>query len=103
VVACAEIPATKAPCPIPSSPPALSDIPDRDTILSLSGLDFMQRVVDGTLPQAPIARTMNFRLAEVAHGRAVFHGAPLFDHMNPMGGSMAAGTAHFSTAAWAAR
>jgi uncharacterized protein (TIGR00369 family) len=62
-----------------------ADIPDRDTILSLSGLDFMQRVVDGTLPQAPMARAMNFRLAEVAHGRAVFHGAPLFEHMNPMG------------------
>jgi hypothetical protein len=30
-----------------------ADIPDRDTVLSLSGLDFMQRVVDGTLPQAP--------------------------------------------------
>jgi acyl-coenzyme A thioesterase PaaI-like protein len=29
---------------------------------------------------------MNFRLAEVAHGRAVFRGAPLFDHMNPLGG-----------------
>jgi uncharacterized protein (TIGR00369 family) len=62
-----------------------ADIPDRDTVLSLSGLDFMQRVVDGTLPQAPMARAMNFRLAEVAHGRAVFHGAPLFEHMNPTG------------------
>jgi acyl-coenzyme A thioesterase PaaI-like protein len=32
-----------------------------------------------------MARAMNFRLAEVAHGRAVFHGAPLFEHMNPTG------------------
>jgi uncharacterized protein (TIGR00369 family) len=72
--------------PDPFFASSLSDIPDRDTILSLSGLDFMQRVVDGTLPQAPIARLMNFQLAEVAHGHAVFQGAPHFDHMNPMGG-----------------
>jgi hypothetical protein len=42
--------------------PALADLPDRDTILSLSGLDFMQRVVDGTLP-LPDRALMNFRLA----------------------------------------
>jgi hypothetical protein len=49
------------PDPFFASSPA--DMPDRDTLLSLSGLDFMQRVVDGTLPQAPIARLMNFHLA----------------------------------------
>jgi uncharacterized protein (TIGR00369 family) len=72
------------PDPVFATSPA--DLPDRDTLLSLSGLDFMQRVVDGTLPQAPIARLMNFHLAQVSHGHAIFHGAPLFDHMNPMGG-----------------
>ena len=63
-----------------------ADLPDRDTIRSLSGLAFMQRVVDGTLPQAPIAKLMNFRLTAVTEGTATFHGAPLFEHLNPTGG-----------------
>jgi uncharacterized protein (TIGR00369 family) len=73
--------------PDPSFAASPAELPDRATLLSLSGLAFMQRVVDGTLPQAPIARLMNFRLAEVAEGQAIFHGAPLFDHLNPMGGT----------------
>ena len=63
-----------------------ADMADRDTLFSMSGLEFMQRVVDGELPQAPIARLMNFRLTEVSEGRATFRGAPLFDHLNPMNG-----------------
>jgi hypothetical protein len=81
-----------------------ADIPDRDTVLSLSGLDFMQRVVDGTLPQAPMARAMNFRLAA---GRPWPRGLPrraaLRAHEPHGRACMAAGTARFSTAAWAAR
>jgi len=61
-------------------------LPDRDTLLSMSGLAFMEAVVAGSLPQAPIARLMNFRLVEVSEGMAIFHGAPGFDHLNPMGG-----------------
>ena len=72
--------------PDPFFATAPADMPDRDTLFSMSGLEFMQRVVDGTLTQAPIARLMNFHLVEVSHGTAVFHGAPLFEHMNPMGG-----------------
>jgi len=63
-----------------------ADMADRATMLSMSGLDFMQRIVDGTLPQAPIARILNFRVTAVSEGEAVFHGAPLFDHLNPMNG-----------------
>lgn len=62
------------------------DLPDRDTILSLTGLAFMQRVVDGTLPQAPIAKAMNFRLTAVTEGSATFRGTPRFEHLNPTGG-----------------
>jgi uncharacterized protein (TIGR00369 family) len=62
------------------------DLPDREARLSLSGLEFMGQVVAGTLPQAPIARLLNFRLVAVTEGTATFHGAPLFDHFNPMGG-----------------
>ncbi|KPQ13455.1 MAG: hypothetical protein HLUCCO18_17675 [Rhodobacteraceae bacterium HLUCCO18] len=63
-----------------------ADMADSATILSMSGLDFMQRVANGTLPQAPIARILNFRVTAVSEGEVVFHGAPLFDHLNPMSG-----------------
>ncbi|MFZ3581861.1 PaaI family thioesterase [Loktanella sp. DJP18] len=64
----------------------LSDLPDRDTILSLSGLEFMQAVRDGNLPGPPIAEGMNFALDEVTPGRTVFRGTPEFAHTNPVGG-----------------
>ena len=63
-----------------------ADIPDRDTILSLSGLEFMEAVRDGRLPGPPIAQLMNFTLDTVAPGRAVFRGTPAFSHVNPVGG-----------------
>ncbi|MDG4648270.1 PaaI family thioesterase [Roseibacterium sp. SDUM158017] len=62
------------------------DLPDPATLASMSGLDAMRRVAEGTLPQAPIAKLLNFRLSDVSKGEAVFHGAPLFEHLNPMGG-----------------
>lgn len=64
----------------------LTDLPDRDTILSLSGLEFMQAVRDGDLPGPAIAEGMNFTLHDVAPGRTVFRGTPEFAHTNPVGG-----------------
>ncbi|WP_425431853.1 PaaI family thioesterase [Jannaschia pohangensis] len=57
----------------------------RDTVLSMSGLQFMEAVRDGTLPQPPIGRLLNYRVTEVAPGRVVFAGTPTFDHCNPLG------------------
>ncbi|PWE32073.1 thioesterase [Maritimibacter sp. 55A14] len=51
----------------------------------MSGLDFMEAILDGRLPQPPIARLMGYRLHEVAPGRVVFRGVPEFDVANPMG------------------
>lgn len=62
------------------------DLASRAVLLSMSGLDFMQAMQRGEIAGPPIARTLNFTLAEVAPGRAVFRGAPLFAHTNPMGG-----------------
>lgn len=53
--------------------------------LELSGLEFMQGILDGKLPAPPIARTLNYRLTEVSKGRIVFQGAPLFGAFNPIG------------------
>ncbi len=41
-------------------------------MMSMTGLDFLQAILRGDMPVAPIAYTLNFWLAEVAHGRAVF-------------------------------
>lgn len=64
---------------------SLAELPDLATMLSMSGLEFMQAVQDGRLPAAPIAITLGFDLVEVADGRVVFRGAPGFAAMNPMG------------------
>lgn len=51
----------------------------------LSGLEMMQRIVDGELPQPPIGATLGFRLVEVGRGHAVFEGTPSEFHYNPIG------------------
>ena len=56
-----------------------------EEIKSLSGLDFLQRIVDGTVPPPPIGATLGFQLAEVAPGYALFTMTPEFRHYNPIG------------------
>lgn len=53
--------------------------------LKLSGLEFMQGILDGTVPGPPIGGTMDYTLHEIEAGRAVFRGAPEFNVTNPMG------------------
>ncbi|MES1929988.1 phenylacetic acid degradation-like protein [Salinisphaera dokdonensis CL-ES53] len=50
-----------------------------------SGLELLQGALDGPGLNASIGRTLDFRLVEVSHGRAVFQGAPSRDHYNPLG------------------
>jgi uncharacterized protein (TIGR00369 family) len=64
-------------------PVSPDEMATREALLSISGLEFLQRVVDGRLPQAPIARLMNTRLVAAGPGEATFCGTPLFDHLNP--------------------
>ncbi|TFL20182.1 PaaI family thioesterase [Jannaschia formosa] len=61
------------------------DLATREQLLAMSGLEFIQAMRDGRLPQPPIARTLNYRLTEAEPGRVVFRGTPLFDHLNPLG------------------
>lgn len=51
----------------------------------LTGLEYMQRLIAGTVPPPPIAQLMGFRLASVARGEAVFECAPAEQHYNPIG------------------
>jgi uncharacterized protein (TIGR00369 family) len=57
-----------------------------DQVAGRSGLEVMQALLRGELPAPHIARTLDFRLVEVEHGRAVFQGTPQEKHLNPMGG-----------------
>ncbi len=61
------------------------ELPAPNEILSMSGLQFMEGVRDGTIPSPPIGRTLNYWLDVVEEGRIVFRGKPKFESMNPMG------------------
>lgn len=63
----------------------IGTIPHAD-IAIYSGLELLQRIVEGRYPAPPIAALLNFSLSEVSEGRAVFHGLPGERHLNPLGG-----------------
>jgi uncharacterized protein (TIGR00369 family) len=51
----------------------------------MSGKEFLQAIIEGRLPQPPIAEPMTFRIVEVGDGFAVFEGDPGPHLLNPMG------------------
>ena len=51
----------------------------------LSGLEYVQRIVDGRLPPPSMAVTLGQRLVSVGVGEAVFRTAPTTEHLNPLG------------------
>ena len=53
--------------------------------LSMPGIDYMQAVMKGELPAAPIAATMQFDLVEAEVGRVVFTCTPDESAYNPIG------------------
>ena len=57
----------------------------REQVAGKSGLEVLRAVMNGDLPAPPIARTLDFGLIEVEHGRAVFQGRPGLAHYNPLG------------------
>jgi uncharacterized protein (TIGR00369 family) len=59
----------------------------------MSGLEFVQGLVDGTLPLNTIAETLGYDVAEAASGRVVVAVEPNGTHLNP------AGTVHGGVAA----
>ena len=56
-----------------------------DALRSMSGIAFLQAILEGRLPPAPIARVLGISLDELAVGRAVFSCTPSRDHYNPIG------------------
>lgn len=51
----------------------------------LTGLQFVQGLVDGTLPLNTIAKTLGYDVTEAARGRAVVAVEPDDSHLNPTG------------------
>jgi len=62
----------------------LAELPPRELLLSVSGLEFMQKMLSGEIKGPPIAGIMNYRLHAVSEGRVAFRGAPEFPHANPV-------------------
>jgi uncharacterized protein (TIGR00369 family) len=52
---------------------------------TMSGVAFLQAIMRGDQPPAPIAELMDFRLCEVEVGRVAFEGQPAACHYNPIG------------------
>ena len=57
----------------------------RETVASMSGVEFLTGILRGELPAAPMARQMGIVMTEVSEGRVVFEGAPGEEHLNPVG------------------
>jgi uncharacterized protein (TIGR00369 family) len=56
-----------------------------DQVAGKSGLELMQKMLAGEVPYPHIMATLDFRLVDVAVGKAVFQGAPQLMHYNPLG------------------
>lgn len=63
-----------------------AEMPTFDEMTSMSGLDFMLAMQNGTVTAPPIAGLMNYDIDTVEHGRVGFRGTPSFAHCNPMSG-----------------
>jgi uncharacterized protein (TIGR00369 family) len=56
-----------------------------EQIAGKTGLQVMQAMLNGEIPYAAIAKTLDFTLVSVSPGVAVFQGTPLAQHLNPLG------------------
>ena len=52
----------------------------------MSGLEFVQGLIDGSLPLNTFARTLGYDIVEAEHGRVVIAALPNDSHLNPAGG-----------------
>lgn len=64
---------------------SMQDLLTGEEMLKISGLEFMQQTLAGTLPRPPISVGLNYGLHTVEDGKVVFRGTPEFEHCNPMG------------------
>ena len=60
-------------------------VASRDQLAGLTGLQQMEKLLQGEFPAPPISETMDFALMHVEFGRAVFQGKPSAKLLNPLG------------------
>ena len=70
---------------MPSIATSPEELLSNEEALSLSGLEFTQKILDGTNPGPPIGATLGYRIHSVEDGICVFRGAPEFNVTNPLG------------------
>ena len=58
---------------------------DAAEMAGLSGREMLEAMIEGRFPSPPMARTLDFLLAEVGDGVAVFEGVPGPHLLNPLG------------------
>ena len=56
-----------------------------EVVAKEGGLSVMRGILEGRLPGAAMAKTLNFWLTTVEEGLIVFTGTPNVDHLNPLG------------------
>lgn len=56
-----------------------------EEVAGLSGIELLQRMIDGHFPAPPMAGTLGFGLVEVSPGRAVFEARTGPHLLNPLG------------------
>ncbi len=59
--------------------------PSAQAAQTMSGLDYLTAITDGTLPPPPIAVLMNMNFAHVEKGKVIFTVTPAEYHFNPIG------------------
>lgn len=69
----------------PFSSERLYGVADKETIASMTGLEFLRAMLEGRVPMAGISKGLQIDLIEVEKGRAVFAGKPSADFYNPLG------------------
>lgn len=57
----------------------------RDAARSMAGIDLLRAMLDGTVPPAPISRTLNFAITAVEEGKVEFVCRPDASMYNPIG------------------
>lgn len=61
------------------------ELMSHDEIAAMSGLEFIQGIIEGRYPAPPIGQTLNYQLESAEFGAVTFRGTPTFDAMNPIG------------------
>jgi uncharacterized protein (TIGR00369 family) len=59
--------------------------PQAAQALTMSGLDYLHAMIDGSIPAPPIASHINLEMVEATQGRVVMAATPDESHYNPIG------------------